>query len=120
MTDFLPCGHEKKYSYFHPALVGSSRFRCIKCDDPNRNSRAMQELEPDRPQKKPCVICGTELECAVDNWDTYQPYKGGEIQLLFGYGSCKFDLNMNGTVFRGIICDDCSEKLVQKMDQKNV
>jgi hypothetical protein len=77
----------------------------------------MQELEPELP-KKPCVICGTELECAVNNWDTYQPHNGGEIQLLFGYGSCKFDLNMNGTVFRGIICDDCSEKLVQKMDPK--
>lgn len=67
---------------------------------------------------KPCVICGTELECAVGDWDSYQPYNGGEIQLIFGFGSCKFDLEMSNTVFRGIICDDCAEKLVPKMDHK--
>lgn len=78
----------------------------------------MQELDPDYIPKKPCVICGTELECAVNDWKTYQPHSGGEIQLIFGYGSCKFDWDVSGTMFRGIICDDCSEKLVPKMDRK--
>lgn len=68
--------------------------------------------------KKPCVLCGKELDCAVMDWDSYQPHDGGEIQLIFSYGSGKFDLAMEGTVFRGIICDDCGEKLVPKMDRK--
>lgn len=84
----------------------------------NENKQESNITHQELP-KKPCVICGTELECAVQDWSTYQPYKGGEIQLIFGFGSCKFDLDMNGTIFRGIICDDCSEKLVEKMDQKN-
>lgn len=64
---------------------------------------------------KQCVACDKQLECAVLDWDTFQPHDGGEIQLLFGYGSCKYDLEMHCTKFRGIICDDCAEKIVEKM-----
>jgi len=63
-----------------------------------------------------CVICGTVLTCAVNDWSTYQPYMGGEIRLVFSYGSCKFDNHMAETEFRGIICDDCGSELVPKMD----
>ncbi len=67
---------------------------------------------------KPCVICGKPLECALpdNDWSTYQAYGGGEIRLFFAWGSFKFDLNMHGTQFRGLICDECGEKLVPKMD----
>jgi len=67
-------------------------------------------------EPRPCVLCGKLLECAVDDWDTFQSYGGGEIQLLFGYGSRKFDLSMEGTVFRGLVCDECAEKIVPKME----
>jgi hypothetical protein len=40
----LPCGHPQECYYFHPALIGSSRFRCCACDDPQANTAAMQEL----------------------------------------------------------------------------
>jgi len=44
MTKQLPCGHPQECSYFHPSLVGSSRFRCCACDDPQANTVAMQKL----------------------------------------------------------------------------
>ena len=70
------------------------------------------------PDTKPCVICDKPLESIFPGeWDTWQPHKGGEIQLLFSYGSCKFDNHMHGTVYRGVICDDCAEKLVPKMTE---
>lgn len=71
---------------------------------------------------KPCVICNKELESALgdDDWDSYQPYGGCEMKIIGNYGSTKFDEDIEGTVFRGIICDDCAEKLVPKMEkQKN-
>lgn len=40
----LKCGHIAECQYFHPALKGASRWRCVACDDPNGNTRAMQEL----------------------------------------------------------------------------
>jgi hypothetical protein len=40
----LSCGHPVECWYFHPALRGGMRHRCIACDDPEGNSRAMQEL----------------------------------------------------------------------------
>ena len=40
----LPCGHDAKYYYFHPALRGGARHRCAACDDPNCQTRFMQEL----------------------------------------------------------------------------
>lgn len=51
----------------------------------------------------------------MDDWDTLQPHGGGEIQLIFGYGSTRFDHLCDGTVFRGIICDECAAKIVPRL-----
>ncbi len=68
-------------------------------------------------ETKPCIICGHELESALpdNDWSTLQPHGGGQVTLSFYYGSCKFDLNMDGTQFVGVICDDCGEKCVERM-----
>lgn len=76
----------------------------------------MSDARGELDETKPCVMCGKELESAIGGWETLQPYGGGEINLMFAYGSCKFDLSMHTTVFRGIICDDCAEKIVPKME----
>lgn len=67
-------------------------------------------------EKRPCLLCKKMLEPAIDSWDTLQPYGGGEIRLLFGYGSTKFDNHMWGTTFKALICDECAEKLVPDME----
>lgn len=64
---------------------------------------------------KPCIICERPLECAVDDWSTLQPWGGGQATFHFHFGSCKFDDNMYGTEFVGVICDDCAEKCVERM-----
>jgi hypothetical protein len=51
--DKLPCGHDRKYFYFHPALRNGARFRCAKCDDPNCNTRFMQELKAQEAREEP-------------------------------------------------------------------
>lgn len=68
-------------------------------------------------ETKPCIICGQELESALpgEDWSTLQPYGGGQVTFSFHYGSCKFDDNMDGTEFVGIICDECAEKCVKRM-----
>lgn len=81
-------------------------------------SNDIQTKVGNRPDNKPCIICGTELECHTSDWSTYQPCGGGEIQLIFSDGSLKFDLDYNNTVFRGIICDECAEELIVKMDRE--
>lgn len=74
-----------------------------------------QEQELNTPPK-PCVICGIELECAVNNWDTWQPYGGGQINLSFGYGSCEHDHQFAPSSFNGVICDICARSLIQRME----
>lgn len=71
---------------------------------------------------RPCCMCKKQLDLAIpgedggrDEWSTLQPYAGGEIQLIFGFGSTKFDHMLEGAVFRGIICDDCAEKIVPNL-----
>ncbi len=65
-----------------------------------------------------CVVCDKELvEAFPGGLDTYQPYAGGQITLTFAYGSTKFDELCECTNFIGVICDDCGEKLVAKMEQ---
>lgn len=68
---------------------------------------------------RPCVVCGFQLERATPSWDTMQPYGGGEMQLIFSYGSVKFDKHFEPTVFRGLICDECASDLVDKMEELN-
>lgn len=67
---------------------------------------------------KKCVLCSKELEPALDDWETYQPYGGCEIKIIGSFGSTKFDENISSTVFRGVICDDCASKLVPEMDKQ--
>lgn len=72
-------------------------------------------------ETRPCVFCDKQLEpaCYPDSkepWKYRQPYEGGEIQLHFAYGSAKFDLWPYTTTFAGLICDDCAEKIVGKME----
>jgi len=43
----LPCGHPPQCRYFHPALRGGMRYRCIACDYPKGNSVHMQRLIKD-------------------------------------------------------------------------
>lgn len=69
-------------------------------------------------ETKPCVICDVGLESAIGDWDDYQPYKGCEIQIIGAYGSTKFDKHLSNTVFRGVICDECAAKLVDKMEEQ--
>lgn len=68
---------------------------------------------------KPCITCNAKLESAVGGWKTMQPYGGGEVQFIFSYGSTKFDDDIGATVFRGVICDDCASKIVNKMKRVN-
>ena len=64
---------------------------------------------------KPCLLCKKMLESAFEDWKTNQPHGGGEIQLIFSYGSCKFDNNIGATTFKALICDECAENLVGDM-----
>lgn len=76
-------------------------------------------MEASKEETRPCVLCDRRLEPACPTWSMseYQPYYGGEMQLLFGYGSTKFDKGMYGTRYQGLVCDDCAEKLVGKMKE---
>lgn len=58
-----------------------------------------------------CVLCRKELELFDE--EHFQPFEGGEIQLIFSYGS-KFD-EYPMAKYRGFICDVCSEKLIPLM-----
>lgn len=72
-------------------------------------------VEPDETPR-PCLFCGAMLEPATaDGWEHFQPYRGGEVQFIFSYGSTKFDNHMGTTVFRALVCDDCGEKYVPQM-----
>ena len=64
---------------------------------------------------RPCCVCGVAMS-AIDriSWESLQPDGGGEIRLLFHYGS-RFDHHLEGTEFRGIICDDCAAKVLGGM-----
>ena len=68
-------------------------------------------------EEKPCAVCGKMLESAVGDWDSYQPWGGGEVNLVFAFGSRKFDGGgFQSSCFRGLICDECGEKMVGRMD----
>ena len=68
-------------------------------------------------ETRPCLLCDKQLECAVNDWETNQAYGGGQIQFIFHYGSCKFDHRLCGTIYTALICDECAEKYVGKMDE---
>lgn len=67
----LPCGHQRKYYYFHNG-VRSATHRCIACDDPNSNTRFMQE----NPLTPTVVIHQSPhffVEDFVSNWGEILP-----------------------------------------------
>ena len=64
-----------------------------------------------------CVFCDKELENAVPAGLGYQPCGGGSIMLDFCFGSTKFDKHPGWTEYSGLICDDCAEKIVDKMEE---
>lgn len=70
--------------------------------------------DPIEPLPKPCIICGKMLESVDVSWRNFQPYNGGEVRLIFSFGS-KHDLCGEG-VFRGVICDDCGSNLLDAME----
>ena len=67
---------------------------------------------------KPCCICEKALEPASldGDWATMQPYGGGEIILHFSFGSRKFDRNFGGTRLNGVICDECTERIAERLE----
>ena len=69
-------------------------------------SLALKVPPKPKPETKPCIICGDELESIFDTWDEMQPNGGGEIKINFDYGS-EHDL----TQIHGVICDSCGEGL---------
>jgi len=64
---------------------------------------------------KPCIFCDKQLEPALEDWTYMQPSGGGEVQFIFGYGSRKFDLTVEPTVFKGVICDQCASRYIERM-----
>jgi len=66
---------------------------------------------------KPCIACGRVLEPIEGTWKYMQPDEGGEVKLIFSYGSTKFDLHPHCSIFRGVICDDCAEKMMDKLER---
>lgn len=70
---------------------------------------------------RPCILCNKKLESVFQDLkkDHIQPCGGGEVQFIFAYGSLKFDNNIEPTIFRGVICDECAEPLISKMDNTN-
>lgn len=66
---------------------------------------------------KPCIICGKELKPVMETWEWMQPYGGGEVKLTFCYGSAKFDWYPSCTQFRGVICDDCTVEIQDRLEK---
>lgn len=64
---------------------------------------------------KPCIICDKKLKSVFDDWKNMQPISGGEVTFVFSYGS-RFD-NGSYESFRGVICDDCAENSIERMEK---
>lgn len=81
-------------------------------------SQEVDEMDKqvDNFEEKPCTFCGRMLKSALPDgdWSTLQPYGGGEVQFHFCYGSNRFDY-FPSAVFRGLICDDCGERYIDRM-----
>lgn len=60
-----------------------------------------------------CCLCDEELELVNDN--PYQPWNGGEVRLIFAFGS-KFD-GFPTADYQGVICDCCAEKFIDKLNR---
>lgn len=62
-----------------------------------------------------CIFCEDEL-INIPNEDSW-PYEGGKVQFVFSFGSSKFDKCLGNTIYRGVICDHCASKFVNRMDE---
>ena len=63
-----------------------------------------------------CVCCGKQLESVWGaDWVSLQPNGGCEIQIIGSWGSKKFDINPNFTVFKGVVCDECAGMMTKQM-----
>jgi hypothetical protein len=66
-----------------------------------------------------CLFCNKELGPAFDSDSChYQPEDGGEVIFSFCFGSAKFDKAIGTTEYHGVICDDCAEGYVSRMEQR--
>lgn len=74
----------------------------------------MEQESMTDPLPKPCIICRIPLESVNDSWKNWQPYNGGEVKMIFSFGS-SLDCMEEG-VFRGVICDECASKLLDVME----
>jgi len=74
---------------------------------------------PVEPLVMQCAQCQTKLESACGEGDTMQPYGGCEVQIIAAYGSAKFDDCLLGRKFRGVICDNCLEKILPRLHAHN-
>ena len=108
------CNNSSLITVVHSNLDTTTDF-CICPNGQTARQLTNNVLPTKSPGQKACVMCGKMLDCAVYDWSTFQPYGGGEISLHFGFGSLKFDSDIDDTQLRGIICDDCAEPLVTKM-----
>ncbi len=80
--------------------------------------RMVEEEKPAKAETRPCLFCLKASEDALDkDFSTHQPYGGGEVQFRFAYGSCKFDNKVEGTNYRALICDECAEIYVERMQE---
>ena len=66
---------------------------------------------------KPCIICNKKLRSVSNTWEHLQPSNGGEVRFIFSYGSEKFDLETGNTEFRGVICDECAAKCMERVSR---
>lgn len=64
-----------------------------------------------------CIFCEERLEPSCKDAE-FQPYEGGEVRFIFSFGSTKFDKCLGNTVYRGIICDNCALKFVDRMKEE--
>lgn len=66
---------------------------------------------------KPCLFCNKQLKpIYLGDLENLQPNEGGEVNFLFAYGS-HFDEFVGLTKYRALICDNCAEGYVNKMQK---
>lgn len=74
-----------------------------------------QNQKPPKPKPRPCAVCRAELNSITDSWDELQPDGGGQIDLVFAYGSSHDEIPV--AHYTGIICDKCAATLLPRMNK---
>lgn len=65
---------------------------------------------------KPCAICEKHLESVWEDWHNLQPDGGCELQIIASFGSKKFDHHIHSTCFSGVVCDECVERIMPRLN----